>query len=258
MKIEDFMDNFFLQTLSTLTKEDKFINIMGDFNINLLNYEHCTATCNFFDNLSSSFFQPQILQPTRVTLRSQTLIDNIFTNNTKYESVSGNLTCQISDHFAQFSIFTDYSLKKEKDNTIRFGRSYKNFRDSEFLEEIMKIDWNIFLESDPNVNNQMDTFLNKITDIINVMAPIRRLTRREVSLQDKPWITRGILKSMHRRDQLYKRYLVEKNDSLKIEIHRNYKKYRNLIVLLLRKSKVLHYRDYFKQHSHNIKKTWDE
>ena len=144
MSVDEFMQRFMLKTLNALNKENKFNILMGDFNINLLNYDSCENTCDFYGNMISSCLQPQVLQPTRVTLRSQTLIDNIFTNNTKYESISGNLTCQISDHFLQFSIFADYCQREAKTNTVKFGRSYKHFRDDEFLEELRKIDWSCF------------------------------------------------------------------------------------------------------------------
>ena len=50
----------------------------------------------------STFFTPFILQPTR--LHSKTLIDNIFFNSLEYQSVSGNLLIEISDHLIQFLI----------------------------------------------------------------------------------------------------------------------------------------------------------
>ena len=52
---------------------------MGDFNINLLNFE--THTDTFMNTLGSYCFHPQILQPTRITDHSATLIDNIFINS---------------------------------------------------------------------------------------------------------------------------------------------------------------------------------
>ena len=261
MKVANFMEVYMLKTLNTLANEDKFINIMGDFNINLLNYDHCADTCEFYDNISSNLFQAQILQPTRVTLRSQTLIDNIFTNNIKYESVSGNLTCHVSDHFLQFTIFTDYCLKTKRSNSLKFGRSYKNFRDNEFLEEVARINWTSSLADNTSVDSLLNKFLDNITDVLNVMAPVHRLTKRELNLQAKPWITRGLLKAMSKRDRLYRKFLKENNCDLKSQTFTLYKKYRNLIVLLLkRKSKILYYRDYFQKNSCDIKKNmgWNQ
>ena len=52
--------------------------------------------------MTTHSFLPYILQPSRVIDHSATLIDNIFSNVTDIESVSGNLTSLISDHFIQF------------------------------------------------------------------------------------------------------------------------------------------------------------
>ena len=54
---------------------------MGDFNIDLLKIDS-HADSEHFMNTLGSFFQPQILQPTRITSHSSTLIDNIFFNST--------------------------------------------------------------------------------------------------------------------------------------------------------------------------------
>jgi hypothetical protein len=55
--------------------------IMGDFNINLLNYESYPLTHEFIGSLSPYCFQPYITQPTPITDHSATqLIDNIYFN----------------------------------------------------------------------------------------------------------------------------------------------------------------------------------
>ena len=50
----------------------------------------------------SNSFLPYLEKPTRVTDYSEKIIDNIFSNITDSETVSGNITCLIDDHFAQF------------------------------------------------------------------------------------------------------------------------------------------------------------
>ena len=64
-------------TLSQLTSENKSIFIMGVFNINLLNYESHPESNDFLLIMLNSFFLlPYILQPTCITERLATLIDN--------------------------------------------------------------------------------------------------------------------------------------------------------------------------------------
>ena len=47
---------------------------------------------------------PHILQLARVTDHSATVIDNIFSNVTDYETTSGNVLNQVADHYSQFLI----------------------------------------------------------------------------------------------------------------------------------------------------------
>ena len=56
----------------------------------------------------SHYLLPYILHPTRVTDHSFTVIDNIFSNVTDFDTVSGNIINQIADHFAQCLILKKY------------------------------------------------------------------------------------------------------------------------------------------------------
>ena len=82
---------------------------MGDFNVDLLKTESNNESNLVYNNLSSHFFTPYILQPTR--LHSKTLIDNIFFNSLEYQSISGNLLIEISDHLIQF-LFLEGFIKE--------------------------------------------------------------------------------------------------------------------------------------------------
>jgi hypothetical protein len=79
------------QTLNIIGRENKYCMIMGDFNINLLNYDSHSSTDNFINTMGSHFFHPHILQPTRITDHSATLIDNIFFNSVTHHTISGNI-----------------------------------------------------------------------------------------------------------------------------------------------------------------------
>jgi len=255
---ENFLDECFLTILQKVNIEDKFVVIMGDFNIDLLAYDRFVASNDFYDMAGSYCLQPLILQPSRVTLRSQTLIDNIFSNNNIYNSVSGNLTCSISDHFAQFTIFTDYNRSRTKTKTKPvYGRSYKTFTESEFQEELSYINWNSLFGGEQSPDILTNIIVEKVTDILNVMAPFKRLTKKELSAQQKPWITKDIFQAMKIRDDLLKVYVKEKDQQARTEAHIKYKRQRNIVVSMLKRSKRLYYSKYFLENKHNIRKTWD-
>ena len=88
--------------LDKLSKENKRVFLLGDFNINLLNYNDQQPTDEFLDSLASNSFLPCFLQPTRLTSHSKTLTDNILSNVISHEVISGNITATISDDLPQF------------------------------------------------------------------------------------------------------------------------------------------------------------
>ena len=86
--------NTFNETLGKISKENKICDLMGDFNLNLMNYQNHTVTGKFLDGLYSNAFVLMITCPRRITSHTATLIDNIFTNH-YFESASGLLLTDI-------------------------------------------------------------------------------------------------------------------------------------------------------------------
>ena len=92
-----------------ISKEKKIFILLGDFNIDLIKCSSDDSTSDFFNLISSFNILPFITLPTRITNRSQTLIDNIFSNTSSAQIISGNLTSTVSDHLSQFFIFPDFN-----------------------------------------------------------------------------------------------------------------------------------------------------
>ena len=74
--IEDFSKNYLGPILVTISAENKTCALVGDYNIDLLKSDTHDDINLYQNTLSSHFFSPYILQPTRPI--SKTLIDNIF------------------------------------------------------------------------------------------------------------------------------------------------------------------------------------
>ena len=88
-------------------------------------------TNDFINAMISHYLLPYILHPTRATDHSATVTDNILSNNTSYQSISGNIISQISDHFPQFMI-----LNKVIGNykTCSYAkRDFSNFNEEKFV-----------------------------------------------------------------------------------------------------------------------------
>ena len=98
---------------------------MGDFNVDLIKYGEVPCVNTFYDSITSHGFRPLILNPTRITSKSATLIDNIFVNELSCSSNGGNITHSISDHFLQFAQLDIFDKSDHNNNTKKYARNWR-------------------------------------------------------------------------------------------------------------------------------------
>ena len=121
------------------------------------------------DRITANLFIPQIILPTRITSRSKTLIDNIFSNCFDSSFVSGNITTSISDHLPQFLLIPNINIKDllpKKHNL--FKSDMKNFNKEDFILDLLEVDWDQTLQinnNDPNFS--FENFYQKVNGIID-------------------------------------------------------------------------------------------
>ena len=77
-----------------------------------------------------------------------------------------------------------------------------------------------------------------------------------MKLKAKPWITFGLQKSTSVKNKLLTNFINKKDSILEEECHTNYKKYRNLVSTLMKKSKQAYYDRYFERNWNNVKNMW--
>ena len=100
----------YLKPLSEkLISENNEVILLGDFNIDLLKCDSNKNVSDFLGIIYSTNLLPKITSSTRLTSRSQTLIDNIFSSVINDDCIAGNLISPISDHHAQFLIIPNYT-----------------------------------------------------------------------------------------------------------------------------------------------------
>ena len=126
--------------------------------------------------MTSSGYLPHILHPTRITEYTSTIIDNIYTNNSKDNSIGGNILVQFAHHLAQL-----LSIEKT------------------FLEDIATQDWN----TDNHTNIYFNNFLTTLETCIDKHAPMKKLNRKQIKKLSKPWINNFILKLISHRERLF-------------------------------------------------------
>ena len=172
----EFNDLYLQNLLDTLAFENKDIFLMGDFNINIPQYDNNKDSQEFLDQMHSNFLLQYISSPSRVTPRSQTLIDNIFSNKIEVESFSGNLTTTISDHYAQFLLLKNNNLPKGQKERKLTG-DYKKIDKKTFETDLKSTNWNQILKLNlGNTNDSFDKFFETFNKILDKHAPLRKST----------------------------------------------------------------------------------
>ena len=128
--------------------------------MDLLKFESHLVTDDFLNTLGSYFFQPHILQPTRITDHSATLIDNIFFNSIEHFTVSGNLVYDLTDHLANFLIFDKFSSLPS--NIKLYKRDFSNFNQQVLLDDMQSVDWHVVFDSIENPSDLFKSFHIKL------------------------------------------------------------------------------------------------
>ena len=178
MDLADFNCNYLNNLLEKTSKEQKSIFLLEDFNVNLLNYNEHNETNEFLDSLASNSFIPLILQPTRITSHSNTLIDNIFSNVIDPDIISGNLTATISDHLPQFSIIPNVFGNITGNKSNIYERDWSKFDQENFILDYSSVDWEDLLKIyELNVDNSTKIYLDKINMLLDTYAPLKKINK---------------------------------------------------------------------------------
>ena len=75
-----------------------------------------------------------------------------------------------------------------------------HFSSKKFITDLEKVNQdNILNVFEGNVNKSFQNFSNKITDTLNKHVPITKLSLKEIKSNNKPWLTKGIIKSINQK-----------------------------------------------------------
>ena len=109
----------------------------------------------------------------------------------------------LSDHLPNFLIFNTFSSLLC--NVKIFKRDYSKFDQQALISEIQLIDWETIFVPNDSACNMFKSFYSKISSIINKHIPVKQLSRREIKLKSKPWISKALRKSIQIKNNYYKK-----------------------------------------------------
>ena len=235
-----------------LNDEKKQIYIMGDFNIDLLKVDDHRPTHDYLELIFSYSLLPTIYKPTRITETTATIIDNILTND---ENVikSSILVTDITDHMPTV-LTTRNNLTNHSGSTkkITYKRIHTDDNIAKLKQRLIDVKWQEILDNN-NANDDYNKFNETFDTVYNECVPLKKCTNNRRKEPMSPWITKGLLKSINKKNKLYKQYLHSpSNKGLQ-----KFKTYKNKLNMLIRKAKRKYFFSKFEQSKNNMKQTWN-
>ena len=223
------------------------IQILSDFNVNLLNYKTHPQTAEYVDDHFCQGLLPMITKPTRIYHRSASLIDHIFTTPTENPVSVGVLTCAVSDHLATFISeemdwqppnleVTEYRRINEK-NTVKFKGLLSN------------TDWGGLEGRDPQI--YYDEIFSKLDCAFNEAFP--NVKSRPKLKKDPPWFSKSLAVSSRHKSKLYRKYLKQPSLANKAR----FRTYSNKFNHLIANAKKSYYFNQIDSYKGNVKKVWE-
>ena len=171
-EFEAYLNTFLANSKPT----DKTCFLVGDLNLNLIDYQSNVKVRNFVNLMFQHSLVPIVSKPTRVTKNNATLIDYIITNSfTDQENLTGILKTDISDHFPIFNISMKHGLdSNDKKVTIK-KRIINADSIQEFRDILSEVNWgNLYSISNPN--DAYEYFLKVFSGIYDLAFPLKTIS----------------------------------------------------------------------------------
>ena len=195
----EFQDKF-TSILNQLKQNKQDYVICGHFNIDQIKLEKNSKIDKYFNAVYAEGCINLINKPTRITENSATLLDHLYSNLTNHITHIGILTFDVPDHLPTFCCLSLRPVKKLNKIIVH---DLKNFDRTKFLDDVdelvIKINSHYMRDNDFNPETILEMFLNSFSEIVNLHAPLRTLTRKELHLSSKPWISKSVLKSIKKK-----------------------------------------------------------
>ena len=224
---------------------------VGDYNIDLLQINTNQTIRKYANEILGTSTSCVIDLPTRISHHSRTLLDHIYVNDIKNSFTSGVLICDLSDHFPTFVCISTKKIRAK--STTHFAkRDMKNFKLQEYLSALNHELNAANLDSFDSAHEAFDKFDEVFQNIVNKFAPIKKVSRREKKLSQKPWMSRELLNLIKQKNILFKQ-LHRKYDK---DIFEKYKKQRNALNREIARAKKTYYKNLVADNKGNSSMLW--
>ena len=211
--------------LCNLNNKSKEVFVLGDININFLNYNRDNQTSDYLDMLLGLGYMPLITKAMCVTDHTATLIDHNYTNVPQKITKPGICLADITDHLPVFCTVANRLPLSQETKHIR---DFSHFNKDLFLSDLEAIDFNKLVNED--VNQSMNNIISVLQSLSDKHTPTQKLSNKKRKQSAKPWISNAILKSIKQRQKLFKSHF-RSNDSDKVTYYKSYNNKLNRITM---------------------------
>ena len=250
---------------------DKPTVILGDFNINTLDYENNSNVQEYINTFICSGFSPLINKPTHFKGGSHTAIDHIWCNCIMSENVSsGILNMSTSAHMPIFACIptTSDSILNTDDPASNLIKIHNiNSKTIEKFEKSISYMNTKFVDSivlDPCIRKekcieQFNSYYNELKTVYNDCFLDKVDITSKRNFIDKPWISVGIAKACETKNKLHVDVIIarKKSDPNFNAIEANYKQYRSKLDKIKKEAKENFLRKRFEKCQGDLKKCWE-
>lgn len=240
-----------LDECSNLYKEGKSHWVIGgDFNLDYTGKGSRVAEKKALVNFEqrNNLFQ-LIRRPTRITLKTESLIDLIFTSDHAFVSQAGKIVYNASDHDMIYVIFLKKTVTNTKPDMSFTCRNMKNYKVAQLHHKLSMIDWTPLYQN-RNSTECWDTLYEKYLVSLSETAPFIEI--KDNSTKEK-WVDSLSLSKIRKRDQL--RLELHYNPS-NGELFKEFKKARNEARQVLNTARQSHIKGKLDENSKNPDKMW--
>ena len=190
----------------------------------------------------------------RVTSSSATVLDHITTNENRHEIIPSVIDYDITDHYPVMAII-NRNVTSNPSQPI-FIRSFNKFNSSNFINDLQLRLENFFPQMNTitknNINDVFDEFYSLITKTISNHVPLKKLSRKQKRLKSNPWMTKGLITSIKKKQKMHKTHFVQGTSVNKLY----YKKYSNILTRLKDLAKKFYYHHKLNECKDSPTQTW--
>ena len=164
---------------------------------------------------------------------------------------AGNIYSDITDHLPNFAIIKQ-NTRKTQTNSRPMVRIFGQNNEEKFKQKLHKANWEPVYATQ-NEDTALNNFFNIYNKAFNESFPIKMLSRKRA--KDKKWMTTGLRRAIHTKNQLYKKYLNKPNK----ENREKHRIHRNKLNKCLRMAEENHYQELLENEKHNLRLVtrWD-